>query len=952
MALQPWHKLITPREDLRAARPLDAAEFAVHLDKVRDNQGPDVYRVPEEFFRRTFLTKNLLSLASEAVRRLNGEITETSAVFNMATQFGGGKTHALTLLYHLATQGKVAVKWPGVRQILEQAGVKGIPECRTAVFVGTEFDAIQGRGGTDGTPMRNTPWGEIAWQLGGKEAFQVVEKHDADGVSPGGDVIQKLLPREKPCLILMDELMNFISRGRKMGMATQLYNFLHNLSETARGMNHVVLVASIPASLLEMSQEDEDDFKRYKKMLDRVGKPLLMSSESESAEIIRRRLFEWDDDAVGQNGKVTLSRQAQEVCRAYADWVVEHRQQVPGWFPVDQALDVFKDAYPFHPMILSVFERKWQTLPRFQRTRGVLRMLALWVAKAYQEGYKGGRRDPLIGLGSAPLEESMFRSVIFEQLDEERLEAAITTDICGKQDSHAARLDQEAVDAIKKSRLHRKAGTVILFESNGGMTGEEATVPEIRLALGEPDLDSGNVDTVLEALVTHCYYLGVQKNKYRFSFTPNLNKMLADRRASIDPKKIEETVRAEVQRVFSMNDPSVQGGVERRFFPERSSDVPNRPMLTMVILGPDTSMADKAVTLRELETMTRDCGASSRTFKSALVWCVPDTAATLENETRKLLAWQEIKEDETEHLDENQLRQLEDNLKKSKRDLQEAVWRAYRYIVLLGKDNKLRISDMGLVNSSMAHSMTGLILQQLKKDGEVEASISPNFLLRNWPPAFTEWSTKAVRDAFFASPLFPKLLNGEETVKDTVARGVQGGILGYVGLPDGRQSKRGDESYSPFHFAETLNPLDVEISDDMFVIKKETADAYKKTGAGKQTPDTATPVQDTGVPASSSPTQVNNGSSHPYKPGKQADLPTVPTIKTGISSLRWKGQVPPQKWMNFYTKVLSHYAAGKGLNIHLDIEVSPDDGLTLYQMEEIKTALRELGLSDDMEVSD
>ena len=945
MALQPWHKLITPREDLREERPLDASEFAVHLDQVRDNQGPEVYRLPEEFFRRTFLTKNLLSLASETVRRLNGEITETSAVFNMATQFGGGKTHALTLLYHLASHGSKATKWPGVRQIVDQAGVKSIPESRTAVFVGTEFDPIQGRGGEDGTPLRRTPWGEIAWQLGGKEAFKHVEKHDAGGVSPGGDVIQRLLPEGQPCLILMDELMNFISRSRKMGMAAQLYSFLHNLSETARGKNNVVLVASIPASLLEMNQEDEDDFKRYKKMLDRVGKPILMSSESESAEIIRRRLFEWDDNAVGQNGKVTLNRQAQEVCRAYADWVVDHRQQVPGWFPVDEAQDAFKEAYPFHPMVLSVFERKWQTLPRFQRTRGVLRMLALWVAKAYQDGYKGGRRDTLIGLGSAPLEDSMFRSVIFEQLDEERLEAAITTDICGKTDSHASRLDQEAVDAIKKSRLHRKAGTVILFESNGGTTSEEATVPEIRLALGEPDLDSGNVDTVLEALVTHCYYLGVQKNKYRFSFTPNLNKMLADRRASIDPRRIEETVRAEVQRVFSVNDPAVPGGIERRFFPERSSDVPNRPVLTLVILGPDKSLADKAVTIRELETMTRECGASSRTFKSALVWCVPDSAATLENEARKLLAWQEIKEDEASRLDENQFRQLEENLKKSKRDLQEAVWRAYRYLVLLGKDNGLRISDMGLVNSSMAHSMTGLILQQLKKDGEVETTISPNFLARNWPPAFTEWSTKAIRDAFFASPLFPKLLSGEQTVKDTIARGIQSETLGYVG-------KKPSGGYAPFHYAEELSPLDVEISDDMFVIKKETAETYKKAGSTEQAPETTPQGQTTSASTASPPSQVNDHKGESYGVGKQIDLPPVPMIQTGITSVRWKGQVPPQKWMNFYTKVLSRYSTAKGLKINLDIEITPDGGLTKHQADEIKTALRELGLTDNIDASE
>ncbi|HPO16665.1 MAG TPA: DUF499 domain-containing protein [Candidatus Hydrogenedentes bacterium] len=945
MAIQPWYKVMMPREDLREDRPLDASEFAVHLDQVRENQGPEVYRVPQEFFRRTFLTKNLLGLASETVRRLNGEITETSAVFNMATQFGGGKTHALTLLYHLAQHGTTAQKWAGVTQILSQAGVKSVPKSRVAAFVGTEFDPLDGRGGKDGTPLRITPWGEIAFQLGGKKGFQVVAEHDAERIAPGGDVIQKLLPKDTPCLILMDELMNFISRGRKLGMATQLYNFLHNLSETARGAKNVVLVASIPASLLEMSQEDEEDFKRYKKMLDRVGKPIMMSSETEAAEIIRRRLFEWDDNAIGKNGKVTLNKQALEVCRAYADWILEHRQQIPGWFPADQALEEFKATYPFHPMALSVFERKWQTLPRFQRTRGVLRMLALWVAKAYQEGYKGAHRDTLIGLGTAPLDDSMFRSVLFEQLDEERLEAAITTDICGRADSHAVRLDQEALEVIKKGRLHRKAATAILFESNGGTTSETATVPEVRLALGEPDLDEGNVDTVLEALVDQCYYLSVQKNRYRFSFAPNLNKMLADRRASIDDRRINECARNEIQKVFTVNDPTVPAGIDKRYFPERSSDVPNRPVLTLVILGTDKSMADKAATLRDLEAMTKDCGASSRTFKSALVWCIPDNANLLENEARKLLAWEEIQEaalDETDtsvRLDESQIKQLDTNIKTAKRDLKEAVWRTYRHMAVLGKDGKLHTGDMGLVNSSMAHSLTGLIMQQLKKDGEIEQSISPNFLVRNWP-AMTEWSTKAIRDAFFASPLFPKLINGEQVVKDTIVRGVQGGMLAYVGKGKGR-------CYEPFHYAETLSPMDVEISDDMYVIKKDVAEAYKKKQSAPSKGSAAEePPGYTGTPGAggeTGPTPL------PQKPGTQIDLPPVPEIQTGVTAIRWKGQVPPQKWMNFYSKVLARYSTGKGLALTIDVEIKPDGGIPEHQVEEVRTALRELGLGDRLE---
>ena len=317
-------------------------------------------------------------------------------------------------------------------QFLAAAGVKEVPKAATAVFVGTEFDSVKGRGGDDGTPVRKTPWGEIAWQLGGAKAFALVAEHEKTKTAPGGEVIRQLFPKDKPSLILMDELMNYVSRNRKSGLGTQLYNFLQNLSEVARGLDNVVLAVSIPASELEMTAEDQSDYERFKKMLDRLGKAIVMSAEAETSEIIRRRLFEWDERAITSEGKVMLPKDALETCNEYGDWVVDHRQQLPNWFPLDSAREQFAATYPFHPTAISVFERKWQELPRFQQTRGVLRMLALWVSQAYQQGFKGGHKDPLIGLGTAPLEDSMFRSAVFEQLGETKLEGAVTTDICGK----------------------------------------------------------------------------------------------------------------------------------------------------------------------------------------------------------------------------------------------------------------------------------------------------------------------------------------------------------------------------------------------------------------------------------------------------------------------------------------------------------------------------------------
>ena len=939
MALKPWYTVVMPREDLREGRPLDASEFAVHLDQVRMRRAPADYQQPERFFERTYLTANLIDLAAQVTRRLSGITVETSAVFNFATQFGGGKTHALTLLYHLAQGGQAANSWQGVNRILDRAQVGSVPHARIAIFVGTEFDTITGRGGDDGTPLRRTPWGEIAWQLGGQSAFDAVAQHDAQGAAPGGDVIRAMLP-DGPTLILVDELVNFMGRNRKNGQTAQLYNFLQNLSETARGRDNLVLAVSIPSLESEMSAEDYADYDRFKKLLDRLGKPVLLSAETETAEIIRRRLFEWGG----------TPPEARRTSLEYAEWVKEHRQMV-GDFDADHAYERFEACYPFHPALLSVFERKWQALPRFQKTRGMLRLLALWVSRAYQEGYKGAHKDPLIGIGTAPLDDTMFRTAMFEQLGNDGLEGPVTTDIMGKKDAHALRLDKDAPDAVKKARLHQKIATTILFESNGGHMRAEATVPEIRLAVGEPDLDVANVETVLEELTDRCYYLSEERNRYRFSLSPNLNKVLADRQASIQAGDIRNRVRQEVTAVFKMG-PHIP---ERVYFPDKTDAAPDRAALTLVVCAPEQSFDDVG-TRRLIESMVRERGNSSRTFKSALLFAVPDTLATVTEEARKLLAWEDIQADEEtlKRLDAAYQRQLKFNVDKAARDLKEAVWRAYHHVLLLGKDNTLRHLDLGLVHSSAADTITALILNRLRGEGDIEDTISPNFLIRNWPPAFVEWSTRAMRDAFFASPQFPHLLS-QEPLKETIAKGVSSGLLAYIG-------KKGNGEYEPFHFCKALTASDIEFVEDMYLITRATAEAYQQAQAQVQ-PQTAVPplTRPTGQPYVTQPdttpavmppaTQNGSNGSSGVTFTEETSGYNIPALASGIAQLAWSGDVPTQKWMNFYTKVLSKFATGSGLKLTVRVEVAPTSGISSQKVEETKAALRELGLNDSLETS-
>jgi hypothetical protein len=333
---------------------------------------------------------------------------------------------------------------------------------------------------------------------------------------------------------------------------------------------------------------------------------------------------------------------------------------------------------------------------------------------------------------------------------------------------------------------------------------------------------------------------------------------------------------------------------------------------------------------------------------------------------------------------------LAENLRKAKRDLKESVWRTYKNLMILTKDNSIRKVDMGLVHSSAANSMVDLILNTLQKEDEITPYIQPRQLLKNWPPAFTEWRTKAVRDAVYASPQFSRLLN-PESIKETIARGVEASLFAYV-------AKSADGSYDPFIFEKVLSAGDVEISDDVYIItgeeakkhieppkltsivitpqqaqielgKKETFVAkgldqfnreiaignvvWSATGGTIDSDGVFLADQDEGnFVVKAAIGQISGSASFTIaKPGTIA-IDTGKKVEPGLAKkLSWIGEIPPQKWMNFYTKVLSKFAGGKGLKITLNVEISPEEGLPTQKIEETKVALRELGLKDDVETA-
>jgi hypothetical protein len=305
----------------------------------------------------------------------------------------------------------------------------------------------------------------------------------------------------------------------------------------------------------------------------------------------------------------------------------------------------------------------------------------------------------------------------------------------------------------------------------------------------------------------------------------------------------------------------------------------------------------------------------------------------MREEARKLLAWQAVAdESEDLKLDETQKHQLTENVQKARRDLKESVWRSYKHVLLLAKDNSFRQVHLGLVHSSSADSPISNVLNRLAADGDFDKGISVRLLLKNWSPAFTEWPTKAVRDAIYASPQFPRILKGKEAVQDAIAKGVSAGEIAYAG-------KSAEGKYSPFMYRTGMLAQDVEISDDVFIIRKETADAYK-TSAVPPVPETpgAGQTEESG----GKPTEA------PATPSGDKIPPPHPVPADLFSRIEWTGEIPPQKWMNFYTKVVSKFAASKGVKLTVTFEAAPDTGVSKQKIDEVKAALRELGLDPEV----
>jgi hypothetical protein len=349
------------------------------------------------------------------------------------------------------------------------------------------------------------------------------------------------------------------------------------------------------------------------------------------------------------------------------------------------------------------------------------------------------------------------------------------------------------------------------------------------------------------------------------------------------------------------------------------------------VLAPDQTAGEQ--TRAFIDRCMREHGASPRVFKNVLVWAVPDTNVPLLDAARRYLAWQSLEDEaEAREFDAAERQQLSQQKQRAMRDLTEAVWRSYRYLAYLGPDGEVADVDLGQVHSSAADSMQALIQARLRQYDELTESLPPARIVQNWP-ASTEWSLKRLRDDVYASHRFPRLLR-PEALRDTVARGVREGRFGYA-------TKRGQD-YVGIVFKDDLSPQDVLFSDDVVLVPASEAERLKS----------ASPEPEKPVP----PTVTAPGSSvqQPGLTGSQTSLLSQPPGLAGsrVAAVRWKGEVPWQKWMTFYNKVLSRFQNEGGLTLRVEFESQPTAGVARERIDEARQSLRELGLADDLVVKE
>ncbi len=647
--LRPWREVIVPHDDVAQGR-YGLAEFAADLHQVAAGSGSAEYTDPVEFFRRTFLTEGLRQLLSEATGRLVG--TGGVPVVDLQTTFGGGKTHTLIALWHLCSGVQISDLPEDVQELLRAAGVDALPKVRRAALVGTRIAPGQVSVKPDGTEVA-TLWGELAWQLAGKDGYCLVAEADRTGTSPAG-ALAELFRASAPCLVLVDEWVAYARQlyatdERLVGGSFEAHvSFAQALTEAARSTDQAILVVSLPASVstdpspavlgsggssVELGGPGgAEALRRLRSVIGRVESSWHPASAEEGFEIVRRRLFR----PIDASALVYRDATAQSFARLYQSQAAE--------FPAECREAAYerrlRAAYPIHPELFDRLYEDWSTLERFQRTRGVLRLMAQVVGALWRDG----DQSPLILPGTIPLDDAPVASELARNL-EDSWKPVMDTDVDGPA-SLPAQLDATYQNLGRYGATRKVARAVFLGSAptvHSAHRGIEAA--RVRLGCAAPGEAVATYADALARLSDKATYLYVDRDRYWYGLSPSVARMARDRAERWLATAVAEVDAALCERIRRQRDRGEFVGVH--VAPSSSADVDDDDRVRLVVLSPQAAhvvKTDDSPALVAAREILERRGNAPRLYRNMVAFLAADNRRVddLRQGMAEALAWMSI----------------------------------------------------------------------------------------------------------------------------------------------------------------------------------------------------------------------------------------------------------------------------------------------------------------------
>ena len=811
--LHPWREVVQPHEDV-ASGNFQQAQFAANLAPVHAGAAGSEYGDPVEFFRRTFLTEGLKRLLKGAMRRLSG--TGGDPVVELQTNFGGGKTHSMLALYHLFGPAKPD-RLPGVDSLLAESGIGSPPPSRRAVLVGSEFSPDEPDRKDDGTVTR-TLWGELAWQLGGPEGYRMVARSDRSGVSPGSGMLATLLSRYAPCIVLVDEWVALLrglyrTDGLPSGSFDANLTFVQALTEATRAAPKTMVVASLPASQIEIGGEGgEQALQRLKHTFGRMESAWLAASAEEGFEIVRRRLFE----PITAKSDF-ISRDA--VIRAFITMYGKGGREFPQGCGEADYRRRMERTYPIHPEFFDRLMKDWGGLDRFQRTRGVLRFMASVISALWERG----DTDLLILPSSVPLDHQGVSAELLQYLDGSWSTVA-HKDVDGPQSTPVA-LDREFQRFGRRSAARRVARTVFVGSApvakgrNRGLDDRQ-----LRLGCAEPGESVSTFGDALRHLSDRATYLYQDGSRHWFATLPSVARLAEDRAAALEPDEVDEAI------TKRLREERRRGEFERvHIAPASPADVPDETDAGLVILGPKFPHAAKADGDRATPAAREflENGRSGpRIYRNSLLFLAADARglARLRDAMRRRLAWRSICSDADLGLEEAQKRQAQAKRQEAEQTVEGLIPQVWS--VALAPTQEGASAPVGWERTKLAGEEPGLAAAMSKRmaaEEKLVSSIGPVRLRmaldegKLWRGA-DHLGTKQLLEDLASYPHLPRLRN-RKTLAGAIARGAAELLSPSFAYAEGLDAEAG--RYLGLRSGETK--VRVEIGSVSLVVRPEAA---------------------------------------------------------------------------------------------------------------------------------